>query len=89
MLRDSRAKALVVSSAIFDKFKDAIEKSPYLKYVVVSGAPIEGFQSLRSVMDRESEDFETVVLSVMSRVFGCTHLDRLEPLREQFMYIQA
>ena len=60
MLRDSRAKALVVSSAIFDKFKDAIEKSPYLKYVVVSGAPIESFQNLRSLMDQESEDFVTV-----------------------------
>ena len=38
MLRDSRARLLVVSEALFAKFADAIRESDDLEHVIVSGA---------------------------------------------------
>src|SRR5215469_12136480 len=38
MLRDSRARALVVSDALYDRFAPILAKQPALKHVIVSGA---------------------------------------------------
>lgn len=38
MLSDSRAKALVVSEALLPQFKPVVEKLPFLKHVIVTGA---------------------------------------------------
>jgi benzoate-CoA ligase len=38
MLADSRAKALVVSEALLPQFKPVVEKLPFLKHVIVTGA---------------------------------------------------
>ena len=40
MLRDSRARALVVSDLLLEKLAPAAQDQPYLKHVVVSGAAI-------------------------------------------------
>jgi benzoate-CoA ligase len=43
MLRDSRARALVVSEALYDRFAPILAKQPALKQVVVAGAqPVDG-----------------------------------------------
>ena len=39
MLSDSRARALVVSEALLPQFKPLLGKLPFLKHVIVSGAP--------------------------------------------------
>jgi benzoate-CoA ligase len=39
MLADSRAKALIVSEPLLPQFATVIGKLPFLKYVIVSGAP--------------------------------------------------
>ena len=41
MLSDSRAKALVLSEALLPQFKPVLEGLPFLKHVIVSGAPFE------------------------------------------------
>src|SRR5215218_1156955 len=38
MLADSRARVLVVSDAVFDRFKNLIEDAPDLEHVIISGA---------------------------------------------------
>src|SRR3954462_5921136 len=38
MLADSRARVLVVSDAVLDRFKNLIEDAPDLEHVIVSGA---------------------------------------------------
>jgi benzoate-CoA ligase len=42
MLADSRAKALVVSEALLPQFKPILEKLPFLKHVIVTGASFDG-----------------------------------------------
>jgi benzoate-CoA ligase len=41
MLADSRAKALVVSEALLAQFKPVLDKPPFLKHVIVTGAPFD------------------------------------------------
>jgi benzoate-CoA ligase len=41
MLSDSRAKALVVSEALLPQFKPILEKLPFLKHVIVTGASFD------------------------------------------------
>jgi benzoate-CoA ligase len=51
MLGDSRARALVVSDALYDRFAPILAKQPALKQVVVAGPqPIEGRRSLSELL---------------------------------------
>jgi benzoate-CoA ligase len=51
MLRDSRARALVVSDALYDRFAPILAKQPALKQVVVSGSqPIDGRRFLPELL---------------------------------------
>jgi benzoate-CoA ligase family protein len=58
MLADSRAKCLVVSEALFPKFKDLIDASPDLEHVIVSGANPHGYRLFDDVIGAdEPEDY--------------------------------
>ena len=51
MLRDSRARALVVSDALYDRFAPILAKQPALRQVVVSGSqPVEGRHLLSELL---------------------------------------
>jgi benzoate-CoA ligase len=51
MLRDSRARALIVSDALYDRFAPILAKQPALKHVIVSGSqPIEGRRLLADLL---------------------------------------
>jgi len=51
MLRDSRARALVVSDVLYDRLAPILSKQPALKQVVVSGTqPVEGRRLLSELM---------------------------------------
>ncbi len=51
MLRDSRARALIVSDALYDRFAPILAKQPALKQVVVSGSqPVEGRRLLSDLL---------------------------------------
>ncbi len=52
MLSDSRAKALVVSEALLPQFKPIVEKLPFLKHVIVTGA------SFNKVLDKGEAKLE-------------------------------
>jgi benzoate-CoA ligase family protein len=54
MLRDSRARALVVSDALLDKLLPAAKDPPHLKHLVVSGAESHGHPCLGYLMDKAS-----------------------------------
>ena len=50
MLRDSRAKALVVSDALYDKIAPALATQPALEQVIISGAAPAGRLSLATLI---------------------------------------
>ncbi len=51
MLRDSRAQALIVSDALYDRFAPILAGQPALKQVVVSGSqPVEGRRMLADLL---------------------------------------
>jgi len=50
MLRDSRAKALVVSDALYDKIAPALATQPALEHVIISGAAPAGRLSLATLI---------------------------------------
>jgi benzoate-CoA ligase len=51
MLRDSRARALIVSDVLYDRVAPVLAKQPALKHVVVSGTqPVEGRRLLSELM---------------------------------------
>jgi benzoate-CoA ligase len=50
MLADSRARALIVSEALYPKFENLITENPDLKHVIVSGANSHGHQRLSDLM---------------------------------------
>ncbi|MDE2228144.1 MAG: benzoate-CoA ligase family protein [Alphaproteobacteria bacterium] len=54
MLRDSRAKALVVSDALYDKIVPALATQPALEHVIISGAAPAGRLSFTALL-AESE----------------------------------
>jgi benzoate-CoA ligase len=56
MLADSRAKCLVVSEALFPKFKDLIDVSPDLEHVIVSGANPLGFRLFDDVIGADEPE---------------------------------
>jgi len=59
MLRDSRARALIVSEALYPSFAPLIGKLPLLKHVIVSGGNAQGHLSLQDLMARAGKAFET------------------------------
>ena len=59
MLRDSRARALVVSEALYPTFAPLIGKLPNLKHVVVSGKDAQGQLSLQDLTAKAGTGFET------------------------------
>ena len=57
MLRDSRARALIVSEALYPAFAPLIGKLPFLKHVIVSGKNAQGHLSLQDLMGRAGNSF--------------------------------
>ncbi|HEX9462410.1 MAG TPA: benzoate-CoA ligase family protein [Alphaproteobacteria bacterium] len=55
MLRDSRARILVVSSALFDKVKPALKNQPWLTSVVIAGGEVRGCKSLARLLATASD----------------------------------
>jgi len=58
MLRDSRARALVVSDALYPTFAPLVGKLPHLKHVIVSGKDAQGQPSLQQLMAKAGTAFE-------------------------------
>ena len=57
MLRDSRARALFVSSALLPCFAPILDKLPHLEHVVVSGADAGPHRSLAELLEHASDAF--------------------------------
>ena len=57
MLRDSRAKALVVSEALYPSFATLVGTLPFLKHVVVSGADAKGHPRFQDLTVRAGTSF--------------------------------
>jgi len=55
MLRDSRARILVVSKPLFEKFEPILSQQPHLEKVIISGGEVAGYASLSSLMDEASD----------------------------------
>ena len=55
MLRDSRARVLVVSAALFDRVKPALRDQPWLETVVVAGGEVPGTKSLARLVAKASD----------------------------------
>ncbi len=58
MLSDSRAKALLVSEALLPQFAPLLEKLPFLRHVIVSGADAKGHTAFMEVLARGSDRLE-------------------------------
>ena len=59
MLRDSRARALIVSEALLPTFAPLLKKLPQLRHVIVSGNNTAGHPSLSEVLAQSDAEFET------------------------------
>jgi benzoate-CoA ligase family protein len=59
MLADSRARVLVVSDALFDRFKTLIDDAPDLEHVIVSGANAQGLKSFEDLVSKAKPCTET------------------------------
>jgi benzoate-CoA ligase len=59
MLSDSRARALVVSKALWPNFKDVVAGIPSLRHIIVAGGEIDGIKSLSDLMAGASDEFRT------------------------------
>jgi benzoate-CoA ligase len=55
MLRDSRARVVVVSAALFDKVKPALADQPWLETVVIAGGNVAGLKSLDKLVAKASD----------------------------------
>src|SRR5436309_14484049 len=58
MLHDSRALALIVSEALLPAFTPLLERSPFLKHVIVSGADARGHLLLSTLAAQAEARFE-------------------------------
>ncbi len=56
MLKDCRAKALIVSSGLLETMHRAIDESPYIQHVIVSGEYEGNLNSLSDLMTRAPDD---------------------------------
>jgi benzoate-CoA ligase len=59
MLNDSRAKALIVSEALWPQFAAILPSCPYVKYVIVSGAGAQGRLRLQDLLAKAGTTFAT------------------------------
>jgi benzoate-CoA ligase family protein len=59
MLADSRARVLVVSDALFPRFKTLIDEAPDLEHVIVSGDNACGLKSFEELMTKAKPCTET------------------------------
>ena len=55
MLRDSRARVLVVSAPLFDKVKPALKDQPWLETVIIQGGEAAGCKSLDKLLAKASD----------------------------------
>jgi benzoate-CoA ligase len=58
MLRDSRARALIVSAPLLPVFAPFIGRLPHLKHVIVSGAPATEHGTFAALLAQADTDFE-------------------------------
>jgi benzoate-CoA ligase len=58
MLNDSRAKALVVSEALWPQFAGILARCPHVKHVIVSGANPHGHAHLQNLTARAGASFD-------------------------------
>jgi benzoate-CoA ligase len=58
MLRDSRARVVVVSAPLLDKLKPALADQPWLETVVVQGGEAPGFKSLGRLLAKASDKLD-------------------------------
>jgi benzoate-CoA ligase len=58
MLNDSRAKALVVSEALWPQFAGILARCPHVKHVIVSGANAQGQLHLQNLTARAGTAFD-------------------------------
>jgi benzoate-CoA ligase len=57
MLNDSRAKALVVSEALWPQFAPILDRCPHLRHVIVSGADAHGKRHLQGLLAQAGAAF--------------------------------
>jgi benzoate-CoA ligase len=57
MLRDSRARVLVVSKQLWPNFREVVKEAPHLKHIIVSGGEEDGLLSFDTLMARASDSF--------------------------------
>lgn len=50
MLRDSRAKALFVSDALYPTVKDALPRQPWVRSIIIAGVATDGLPALNDLM---------------------------------------
>src|SRR5918996_583200 len=62
-LRDSRAKAAVVSAPLLAEVGPALSQSPYLRHVLVAGGPAAGYRSWETEIGRASARLEPAATS--------------------------
>ena len=60
MLRDSRARALIVSAPLLPTFAPLLPKFPHLRHVIVSGGEAGPYPSLAKLMAGAGPEFEAV-----------------------------
>ena len=58
MLRDSRARVLVVSAPLFEKVKPALKDQPWLETVVIQGGDVPGCKSLDKLLAKASDKLD-------------------------------
>jgi benzoate-CoA ligase len=58
MLRDSRARVVVVSGALYEKLKPALAEQPWLETVVVAGGNAAGCKSLDKLVAKAADKLE-------------------------------
>ena len=59
MLRDSRARVLVVSTPLYEKFAPILDGHPHLAHVIVAGGEVAGRQSLDARLTAAEPDLAT------------------------------
>ncbi len=58
MLRDSRARVLVISAALYEKVKPALKDQPWLQQVIVAGGKVAGTKSLDQLVAKASDKLD-------------------------------
>ena len=56
MLRDCRAKVLVVSAELYDKLAPILPSQPFLQHIIISGGPIDEQRKLDDLLEQAEPD---------------------------------